>query len=554
VPPTPLPERRALLALILVFAALIFFELPGSRLIEPDEARYAEIPREMLASGDFVTPRLNGANYFEKPPLLYWVNAASIAAFGHTEFAARLPTRLAALGTVAVVVVGLESAVLPGWGLWAAVILLSAPLSWVLARYNITDGILTFGMTLAFFALRSFLLRREAGRRAAGALAMLGVGVALATLAKGLIGIVLPGLVFLLWIAITGRWRRLPELLLSPAPVLFLLLTVPWFVLVQRANPDFAQIFFIREHFARYATPEASRPGPIYYFVGAFIAGFLPWTFVFWRVLRATPDMLRERARRHADELLFALWFFTILVFFSLSHSKLLPYILPAFPTAAALAARAILQGKNDFRRPLLAHAVLVTVLVAGGIAYGVISGELAHYGVTAIALAGGLLMLIGAWVAVVRAPRAGRSALLPAALAWGALYLALSLAMPRVADDLSGYSLANAAGRAGAERVVSYRCYPQIFPWELEHPIVVADYIDELGSDGVRPSALYWSHDEFWRRWSSPERLVVVVKRRALPEFQQDGAPVREIAANRRYVVLANFSTATPTTPVAAR
>lgn len=553
-PVNPLSERRALIALILIFSALIFFELPGSRLIEPDEARYAEIPREMLARGDFVTPQLNGANYFEKPPLLYWVNAASIAAFGHTEFAARLPTRLAALGTVAVVIVGLESVALPGWGLWAALILLSAPLSWVLARYNITDGILTFGMTLAFFALRRFLLRREAGERSPGALALLGVGVALATLAKGLIGIVLPGLVFLLWIGVTGRWRRLPELLLSPAPVVFLALTVPWFVLVQRANPDFAQIFFIREHFARYATPKASRPGPIYYFVGAFIAGFLPWTFVFWRVLRPLPGALRDRARQHADELFFALWFFTILVFFSLSHSKLLPYILPAFPAAAALAARAILVGKNEFRGPLLAHAVLVSVLVIGGIAYGMYAAELAHYGVTAIALAGGALMLLAAWWAVLWAPRAGRRALFPAALSWGALYLALALAMPRVADDLSAYSLANAAEHAGAERVVSYRCYPQIFPWQLEHPIAVADYIDELGSDGVRPSELYWSHDEFWRRWNSGERLVVVIKRRALPEFQHGQDAPRTIAENRRYVVLANFATATPTTPVAAR
>ena len=103
-------HRRTVAALILLFALLAFFELPGSWLIEPDEARYAEVPREMLATGDFVTPRLDAAHYFEKPPLLYWANAASIALLGPTPFAARLPTRLAALATVALLIGSLGSA------------------------------------------------------------------------------------------------------------------------------------------------------------------------------------------------------------------------------------------------------------------------------------------------------------------------------------------------------------------------------------------------------------------------------------------------------------
>src|SRR5690242_10379753 len=201
-------ERRALIALVLVFVALLFAELPGSWLMEPDEARYAEIPREMLATHDFVTPSLNDAHYFEKPPLLYWANALSMRAFGLDAYAARLPTRLAALGTAAIVAFELETPALPGWGLWAALILLSAPLSFVLGRYNVTDGLLTCAMTGAFFALRRFLAARERGARAPGALAALGACAALAVLTKGLIGIVFPGLVLLIWAGVTGRWRR----------------------------------------------------------------------------------------------------------------------------------------------------------------------------------------------------------------------------------------------------------------------------------------------------------------------------------------------------------
>ncbi len=546
-------ERRALIALLLVFVALLFVELPGSWLIEPDEARYAEIPREMLATHDYVTPQLNDAHYFEKPPLLYWANALSMRVFGLNAYAARLPTRLAALGTAAIVLVELETPALPGWGLWAALILLSAPLSFILGRYNLTDGILACAMTGAFFALRRFLSARERGAGAAGALAALGACVGLAVLAKGLIGIVFPGLVLLIWAGVTGRWRRVGEALWSPAPVVFLVVAVPWFVLVQRAAPAFDSIFFVREHFSRFATGEAKRAGPVYYFVGAFIAGFVPWTFVTPRSVRQIVGSWRARAAAHAGELFFAIWFCVIVVFFSVSRSKLLPYILPAFPAAAALVARAILTRPEGTRRPLVAHAIVVTLVALGGMGYGIASGELRHYDVTWLAALGAVLLVAGAWTGVALARTEGRRALFPAALGWGGLYLAIILAMPRVADDLSGHNLALVAARTPDARVVSYRCYPQGFPWVLRHPIVVADYVDELGSDGVRPGEYYWSRDEFWKRWNSGEHLVVVIKRRARAEFDGSNARGTPLAANRRYVVLANFP-ATVASPNPAR
>jgi len=538
-------ERRAVIALLLVFVALLFVELPGSWLMEPDEARYAEIPREMLARHDYVTPRLNDAHYFEKPPLLYWANALSMRAFGLDAYAARLPTRLAALGTAAIVAFELETPALPGWGLWAALILLSAPLSFVLGRYNVTDGLLTCAMTGAFFALRRFLAARERGARAPGALAALGACAALAVLTKGLIGIVFPGLVLLIWAGVTGRWRRVAEALWSPAPLVFLVVAVPWFVLVERAAPGFAGIFFVREHFSRFATGEAKRAGPIYYFVAAFIAGFVPWTFVAPRSVRQIAVSWRARAAAHADDLFFAIWFCVILVFFSVSRSKLLPYILPAFPAAAALVARALLTRTESVRRPLIVHAVIVTIVSLAGVGYGIASGELRRYDVSWLAALGAGLLVAGAWIGVARARTHGRRALFPAALGWGGLYLAIILALPHVADDLSAHNLALVAARTPDARVVSYRCYPQEFPWVLRHPIVVADYVDELGSDGIRPPDHYWSRDEFWKRWNSGEHLVVVVKARARAEFAGSNANGTPLAANRKYVVLANFPAA---------
>src|SRR2546426_686286 len=162
--PAEAARPRTLRLFLAVFVVLLCLDLPGSWLIDPDESRYAEIPREMLASGDFVTPTLNGAHYFEKPPLFYWLNAGSIALFGHSSFAARLPVRLAALGTAAILAAGLRS-VAPGAGLWAALVFLSAQLSFALGRYNIIDGLLSFTLTLSFFSLRGILLQPEPGRK-----------------------------------------------------------------------------------------------------------------------------------------------------------------------------------------------------------------------------------------------------------------------------------------------------------------------------------------------------------------------------------------------------
>ncbi len=528
-------ERRWLLALIGLFSVLLFLELPGSKLIEPDEARYAEIPREMLAAGDWVTPRLNGTRYYEKPPLLYWANAVSFKALGETPFAARLPTRLAALGTAALIALSLGGE----WGLWAALILLSAPLSFVLGRYNVTDGVLTFGMTLALVVDARLLPRRAAHVVARAAR----TGCGLAVLAKGLIGIVLPGLVFLLYIGVMREWRRLGRLFLSPAPFVLLAVAAPWFVMMERRNPGFSQVFFIREHFERFATNEAKREGPIYFFVLAFIGGFLPWTIPFgvWlskaRPRWKTPD--REWLRERADTILFVLWFFVIVVFFSISKSKLLPYILPAFPAAAALTARFIIAAARRPRPLFIGYAVLMSAPFVAALV--MMHGKFASF-ISVPAIAGTAALCIGAWAGAWLAGRAGRPALMAAALGWAGLYAGLIFALPGLSHDLSVDDLARRAVAVPGARVVAYRTYPQGLAWTLKDQIVVADFTGELASDGARPPEIFWSADDFWRRWNEGEPMAVVLKKRALADWTKQGLPApTTVAANQTYLVVTN-------------
>ena len=468
-----------------IFVVLLFLELPDSRLFDPDESRYAEIPREMLASRDFLTPRLNGANYFEKPPLFYWAEALSFSIFGRNAFAARLPSRLAAMGMAALLAFGFGASSVPASGIWAALIYLSAPLPFALGRFNTMDGVLTFAVTLCFFCLHGFLSAREQGKAGRVCLAGLGASAAAAVMTKGLIGIAFPVLVLFLWVAILGKWKRLSDVIFSPAPWVCLLLCSPWIILMEKAHPGFLRFFFIHEHIQRFTTFEAHHHGPAYFFVLIFLAGFLPWTFLSGRALHPLRFLRLESPREGNDELFFYLWFYVVLVFFSFSRSKLITYILPAFPAASVLVARRLVAGR----------------------------------------------------------PVPNRFLLFPAVAGWAGLYLVGIFALPSIAKDWSAHDLAVTASRMQPVTVVSYRWFAPSLPWVLERPIVVAGYKGELASDEKLPKDFFWDSAEFWRRWKSDERLVVLVHKRDFRDFRPLWSEkCMLLSQNRDCLLLSNY------------
>ncbi|HXY29662.1 MAG TPA: phospholipid carrier-dependent glycosyltransferase [Gemmatimonadaceae bacterium] len=531
-----------------LFALLLWVELPGSWLTEPDEARYAEIPREMIASGDVITPRLNGAPYLEKPPLLYWLNGAAIRVLGPTPFAARLASRLAAMATAVMLIAALD-ADLAGWGWFAALIVLSCPLGFAFGRYNATDGLLTAALTLALLALRRVLAAPDGKRPGVAVTATLGGGMALAVLAKGLPGVVFPMMVALGWCAVMRRWRQLAQIILSPAPVVFLAVAAPWFALVERANPGFARFFFLHEHLERFATTEAHRTGSFLFPTLILLAGLLPWTpFVVQSAVSSAGRRL-AKLRSDGDALFFILWMVSVLVVFSLSQSKLISYVLPAVPAAAALAARSLVRGDIALGKAVIGLAILASITIAGGIAFGVTSGEFSRYSVTNLALFAGASVLTGVWASVWRV-RQSKPPLAPLSLGIAGLYLALVLALPKVSDDLTGHDVAVAAGRVPDATVVSYRTFLYTLPWHLGHPVAAAGHVGEIGSLGGRPPQLDWTREELWRRWNSGERLVVVLQRRRATEFRDSvTVAARAVASDRRYLVFANFDS----TPLSA-
>jgi 4-amino-4-deoxy-L-arabinose transferase-like glycosyltransferase len=357
---------------------LWFAPLNAPHLFEPDEGRYAEIPREMVVSGDWVTPRLDAIKYFEKPALQYWATAVAFSLFGQHAWSARLwPAICGFLGLLATWLLvgrlyGVRSAAL------AVIVQASALLYLALSRIATLDMSLSFGLQLSMCALVLLADQRprDAARDGLWRLAspssgraslplLLGLGIVLAVLSKGLVGVLIPTAVAALYML----WRRDWTLPLRAQPwwtlIALALLAAPWFVVVSARNPEFAHFFFIVQHFQRYLSSAGfDRYQPAWFFVPVLAVGFLPWTTLLPGAMRAS-----WRAGDGGGAMLIV-WAGFVFAFFSLSQSKLIPYIVPMLPALAALAGRhlAALDSQRLARHllavALFAAAIGVTLLL----------------------------------------------------------------------------------------------------------------------------------------------------------------------------------------------
>lgn len=370
------PSRAAkhwpytLLALIAFAAVLYFFGLGRLALLGPDEPRYAEVAREMFASHDYVSPRLGGCLWFEKPALLYWLSAASYHLFGVNEFAARAPSALAAIGLAAFLYFALQRIASERVAITAALVLATSGLFIAYARVAIPDMALTAAMSIAILAGFLATVAGEQTRRRYWVLCFAAMG--LAVLAKGLVGIALVVGILAIYFAVMreARFIRWREALIGI--VIFLLVAGTWYAPVTiKHGWEFIHEFFIRHHFQRYVSNTFGHPQPFYFFLVIVITGIAPWTFFL------IPAIARLRAlkprERQPDALLALAWIWTTvpLVFFSFSGSKLPGYILPIFPALAIILGTEVAQFIDGERRRLLDAAVWMTALLLVGIGVG---------------------------------------------------------------------------------------------------------------------------------------------------------------------------------------
>jgi 4-amino-4-deoxy-L-arabinose transferase-like glycosyltransferase len=543
--PIGLPPRERWIygALAALLTLLWLATLAARPLFNPDEGRYAEISREMQSGGDWVVPHLNGLAYIEKPPLQYWATALSLRVFGPSEFAARLYTALTALGTI--LLVWLMARRL--WSLeagWRAGAVLSGMLIFVVLGQLLTlDMSLTFYMTLS---LTAFLTAQQAVQPRPWMLlawAATGLGV----LTKGLVAAAIPAAVLILYSLYSrdaAPWRRLHVKWGLP---LFLVITVPWHWLAARRLPDFLEFFFVHEHLARYLTPIADRQEPWWFFGGVLLAGSMPWTLSALRVLgsgwrRASPPGFNAT-------LFLWIWVVFIGVFFSLSDSKLMPYILPLMPALALLIAALPTQA---LERDFLFTAILTLIAGLGlGLASLKWASVIASSARSAyflplakplgqIAL---LLAVSGAFVLVQRARGATRAGVFLGA-GWGLAWLLLIRAAASLAPIYSGVALAAALPEAdrGAP-IYSVGTYDQTLTFYLRRTVTLVGYRGELDY-GLRkaPGAEIADVAEFLRRWSAPTQAFAVMEKTMFDDLKSRGVPMRLVTANVRRVLVARL------------
>jgi 4-amino-4-deoxy-L-arabinose transferase-like glycosyltransferase len=542
-------ERRLYVGLAAMLAVVWLASLAGRPLFNPDEGRYAEIPREMLSGGDWVIPHLNGLDYIEKPPLQYWATAWMYRWFGVSEFSARVYTALTALGTIALV--GLIGTRLGGKDTgWRAAAVASGMFMMVaLGQLMTLDMSLTFYMTAS---LAGFLFAQQAAETSLKWMLMAWGAAALAVLTKGLVAAAIPSTVLVIY-SLCARdfspWRRLH---LAWGLPLFLAIAVPWHWLAALRLSDFLQFFFVHEHFARYLTPIAERQEPWWFFGFVFLIGTVPWTLPAlrvvvsgWRGLGAAGTIRAAGAFNPA--LFLWIWVIFVCAFFSLSDSKLMPYILPAMPALAVLIAALPIA---TLRRDFWITAILTTF---AGLALGIAtfympalipeSGGRPYFFLLAKPLleVAALLLVSGAFVWVRGASDATRAGVF-LGVGWCLAALLMIRTATLLAPIYSGLDLANALGPDDRDApLYSVRTYDQSLTFYLRRTVMLVGYRGELDYGlGKAPDREIADVDEFLKVWDSQTRAFAVMDLRTFNNFKERGVPMRMLGHNVSKVLVA--------------
>lgn len=344
-----MPERSKLgpILIILLAGFIMLFNLGGVPLLDPDEPVYAETPKEMLRFGDFVSPRIYGEFWYDKPPMYYWLVAASFKLFGVNEFAARFPSALLAVACALYVYYAASRLFGERAGLVSALVLTTSIEFFYLGKAAVTDMTLCFFLTvslLAFLEKRYYLFYICAG---------------LATVTKGPVGFLFPGAIIFIYMLLTRSFSLLREMKIPAGVVLFAVSGLPWYIAMYSIHGNaFVETFLGFHNVTRFTSPEHPEGVLWYYFIPVLLLGFLPWTAV---MAQAVWTALTDSRYQHARPLLFLLvWAAFIFLFFTASRTKLVSYILPMYPPLAMIVGWYIdriwdqRRGARPFGWPLL--------------------------------------------------------------------------------------------------------------------------------------------------------------------------------------------------------
>ena len=540
-----------ILLLAIIYGLLWFGTLNYRHLIPSDEGRYAEIAREMLVTGDWITPRYNGYKYFEKPPLQMWATAAAFQVFGIGDWQARLWT--AFTGFFTILLVGFTGARIysPRAGWLAAVVLASSPMWVISGHFNSLDmGLSSFLVAALCSVLLAQTSHNTLHRR--NWMWACWIMMGLATLSKGLIGAAIPAMVFIAYSISAWDWKIWTRIRLFSGMLLFLAITAPWFVLVAQRNPEFLEFFFIHEHLQRFTQDAHSRTGPIYYFVPLLLIGLLPWVLqIPGAIAQAWTERKHELTRFSSGRLLVC-WFVVIFTFFSVSHSKLPGYIIPIFPALALLIGNRLdrLLGFTNsmgmsWKLQTLGFAIL------GGVGFFFLSDiskqarpdEIQAYAQYTYWVVAALLALCGFSVfAAVQSKRNGLQSIVSFA---GGFFLCAIIAgtgHETLGRAVSGIDLADRVKTSipANANFYSVRLLDHTMPFYLGRTMIMVESPDEL-EFGVNQEPELWipTLDVFITRWKEDPTAYALMVPEQYVSLQGLNLPMQEVDRDSRRVIV---------------
>ena len=513
-------QTRALhLTAIILIGYIFFFHGMGNySLKEPDEGRYAEIPREMIESGNYMVPYLNHVRYFEKPPLFYWTTAMSYKMFGVNEWSFRFPNALSAFLCV-MLLYGMT-------GRWfgervaylSSLILISSFGFFAMGR------IVTLDMFFTLWCFTALLFFYGYYREKKPLFIYLAYGaLGLSTLTKGPVALILAGATVIIFLLTERRLSFLKEMRWVPGLAIYAIITVPWFLSISLKEKEFFNFFFVDQHFLRFFTTKHKRTGSLFYFIPVLLGGMFPWSLL---IPRAIANCWKRQEIR-----LFLIWSIVVFVFFTVSRSKLPPYILPVFPAMSLLLGCLFAEKWGQSTRT--ASEVIVYMLVFGVFALSAllplgdsfqlylnrlssdateIYRDLRGFSIT--------LSLISALVlCLFLLPRFRRLSYMFYTLGGFSLALMLLVILNfTVIDKLNTTKRLAAIVRernVRAEYFVNYGSLEQTFPFYTQQRIILASYTGELEMGSQYPDAqgFFITREEFFRLWGSDADILCLTK-----------------------------------------
>ncbi len=542
---------KFLLFLAVVLSAFFSYEVGNRYFADPDEGRYVEIPREMVVTGDYITPKLDGLKYFEKPAMFYWMQAAVIKTIGINETSMRLwPVIFAVIGCLAVFLVGSQyysGAV----GLFSAGILATNILYYAHSRLIILDlvsSVLISCVLWCFFI--SFIKKSKHSNLW---IILMYAFSALACLTKGLIGVILPGLVVFLWITFTGSWKRIKEMLNPWGIAVFFAIFLPWHIAVSIKNPDFPYFYFVGEHLLRYTTKMHDRYQPAWFFIPILVAGILPWTGF---AIVAMKNMFKKFAKFESENVFLTCWIFGILAFFSFSNSKLIPYILPIVPPIAFITGKNIVDSIEQKTPDFKIGAIINIVLLAGACgAYFASKSQildvLQNVDVALLVNAFLILLAILCVLLILAVYRKNDRFIFMFWVLFAAVNLMwiINKAAPYYQNEKKPTTkrLAKAIqiNRSKNDLVYCYRRYYQDFPVYLNGTVGIVDFVGELefGAKADKNNDKIISEKDFWQLWTGTnKRIFLLLSRQHYREvFTEKRISHKILDFDKHFIVIIN-------------